>query len=418
MEIKQLNSSHFNEIVTIKARIIAKSLPKENIISVKLIDIHNNSGESPAIIGGTVDTSIEGAEISDQPQLITGQYMYQESTKKYVIIPYINIQKIVPYELDDDESDDSDIDKQENDEQKNYFTYENLHDIKFKTGDEFVDHLQKNVYAQGFKLSCEHSKDSSFVSIRCYQYISKSPAYENCPFKLNLQAHSYKEPNQYYQLTNTMCLQHSHPVDKFLFCHLILNDKTIAIIKSLSECNIDNIKIAEYIEKVKGIYMTTSQIRYILHQKKQNEIQSETEELDKKMKDENGLSIIKPPDQICGNFYRRAIATFTKDELINLQNYGDLVGIDPTYCCLKSNWSIIPLTLVGYDRQILSGGCIFCSNTTSDIFCWILKLLAYDLPCSPIIKTICSDDDLGLDSAFSKMEQDPSIKCIKRIICI
>ena len=136
------------------------------------------------------------------------------------------------------------------------------------------------------------------------------------------------------------------------------------------------------------------------------------------MKDENGLSIIKPPDQICGNFYRRAIATFTKDELINLQNYGDLVGIDPTYCCLKSNWSIIPLTLVGYDRQILSGGCIFCSNTTSDIFCWILKLLAYDLPCSPIIKTICSDDDLGLDSAFSKMEQDPSIKCIKRIICI
>ena len=155
-----------------------------------------------------------------------------------------------------------------------------------------------------------------------------------------------------------------------------------------------------------------------MNHEKQKEIVSETDELDAKMKEEDGLSIIKPPDEMLGKYYRRAIATFTKEELIILQNFGDLIGIDPTFCCLKSNWSIIPLTVVGNDRQILSGGCIFCSNVTNDVFCWILKMLTYDLPCSSIIKTICSDDDLALDSAFTKMILDPSISCLKRIICI
>lgn len=74
-----------------------------------------------------------------------------------------------------------------------------------------------------------------------------------------------------------MCLEHTHPCDKFLFCHLILTNETITTIKCLSECNIDNNKIAEYIEKVKGIFMTMSQIRYILNQEKKQELISETE---------------------------------------------------------------------------------------------------------------------------------------------
>lgn len=52
--------------------------------------------------------------------------------------------------------------------------------------------------------------------------------------------------------------------------------------------------------------------------------------------------------------YRRAIATFTEDELNSLNNYGDLISIDPTYCNLTSNWSVIPLTVIGPARNILS----------------------------------------------------------------
>lgn len=40
------------------------------------------------------------------------------------------------------------------------------------------------------------------------------------------------------------------------------------------------------------------------------------------------------------------------------------------------------------------------------------------LPCSSILKTIVSDDDVALDSAFSRMKDVPIIACLKRIICI
>ena len=288
MDINQLNSSHFGTEISIRAKIIAKSLPNEDSISVKLMSLSNTSNVIPLFLGGVAPIGTEGAEVSDQPKLITGDYICPKATKKQIYIPYINIKKIVPYKSDEVESDDDDPIQLEEEENKNFFTYENLHDLKFNNGEEFVNCLQKNAYAQGFKLSCKHSKDSAYISIKCYQYNSKNPAYENCPFRLNLQAHSYKQPNQQYEITDSMCLQHSHPCDKFLFCHLILNEETIAIIKTLSECNIDNIKIAEYIEKTKGVYMTTAQIRYILNQEKQKEIVSETDELDAKMKEDHG----------------------------------------------------------------------------------------------------------------------------------
>lgn len=158
--------------------------------------------------------------------------------------------------------------------------------------------------------------------------------------------------------------------------------------------------------------MTTMQIRHILHQVKEKEHLMETQALEEKMKFEKGLSFIKPESELNSTIYKRAIATFTKDELNSLNNYGDLIIIDPTYCNLISNWSVGPA------RNILSAGCIFCSNVTSDVFEWILNLLIDRLPCSSILKTIVSDDDVALDSAFSRMKDVPIIACLKRIICI
>ena len=103
-----------------------------------------------------------------------------------------------------------------------------------------------------------------------------------------------------------------------MFVHLILSDETVDTIKSLSECNVDTIKIAEYIEKVKGISMTTAQIRYILKKKREEEIQTETEILEKKMNDEEGLAFVKPPNEINNVSYRRAIATF-RNTIFNIK---------------------------------------------------------------------------------------------------
>lgn len=136
------------------------------------------------------------------------------------------------------------------------------------------------------------------------------------------------------------------------------------------------------------------------------------------MINEKGEYKLYPPDEENKINYRKAIATFTVNELNNLKNYGDMICLDPTYPSLTSNWTTIPISLVGSSRELLSGGVVFCSNVTADLYEWIIKTLIYDLPCASILKTICSDDDLILDSAWNQIIRDPKCCHIQRIICI
>lgn len=99
-------------------------------------------------------------------------------------------------------------------------------------------------------------------------------------------------------------------------------------------------------------------------------------------------------------------ATFTNEELENLKLFGDFVSIDPTYCSMSSNWTIIPLTVIGYEREIRSAGLVFASSTKSEIFRWLLAILVSELPCKNILTTICSDDYEGLAGAFTEAKMN------------
>lgn len=70
-----------------------------------------------------------------------------------------------------------------------------------------------------------------------------------------------------------------------------------------------------------------------------------------------------------------------------------------------SNWSIIPITIVSKERPIKSGGLIFAPNNNISVFKWLIDLLFNKLPIAKIIKTICSDDDTGLNSAFNMIDE-------------
>ena len=88
---------------------------------------------------------------------------------------------------------------------------------------------------------------------------------------------------------------------------------------------------------------------------------------------------------------------------------------------MTSNWSIIPLTVIGPERNIKSGGVIFSCNTSEDRFIWILKLLLFELPSKDVVTTICSDDNPGLNAAFRSYLIDPEFQTKKsqlnRVIC-
>lgn len=92
-----------------------------------------------------------------------------------------------------------------------------------------------------------------------------------------------------------------------------------------------------------------------------------------------------------------------------------MVCIDPTYPNLISNWTMIPISVVGPARELLSGGVIFCSNVTSEVYFWIVQMLTKSLPCKNILCTICSDDDPNLEAAWDYLDQNTNVH---RIICI
>ena len=128
---------------------------------------------------------------------------------------------------------------------------------------------------------------------------------------------------------------------------------------------------------------------------------AESEELRLYM-EATGGSFIHFDNEEKDSISRKIFATFTKEEMENLSQYGDFISIDPTFCPMSSNWSIIPLTVIGQEREIRSGGLIFSSSLKSDNFRWILKILINDLPTKGKLCTICSDDDTGLAGAFTE----------------
>lgn len=213
-------------------------------------------------------------------------------------------------------------------------------------------------------------------------------------------------------------MEHNHPINPISFVHCIINDDTKNVIKNMSKANINSTKISEFLFYDKNINITATQVSSITAPKIQKEQNLETDLLINKMENEKGSYFVFPPEEIGKTNYRRGVATFTQEEKKNLQNFGDFVCIDPTYRGLKNNWTMIPISLIGRNRELRSGGIVFCSNVTSDIFKWIMKLLAYKLPSSNMIKTICSDDDLMLNSAYHNLKNDPKCSKIARIVCI
>lgn len=99
---------------------------------------------------------------------------------------------------------------------------------------------------------------------------------------------------------------------------------------------------------------------------------------------------------------RTAVATFTTEELENLKLLGDVICIDPAFDNMKTNWSMVPPTCIGSNRELLSAGVIYSSSLAADCNLWVLhKLINKEMPCSDKLKTLISDDDQGLNAAFT-----------------
>ena len=139
------------------------------------------------------------------------------------------------------------------------------------------------------------------------------------------------------------------------YAYLSLDLNTKAIIKTMHAVNIDSTKMSEFLYKHKKIRITAKQVTNLFNRNKENADIAETELLIQKIKNEKRFYKVFSPENVeSDDNSRLAIVSFTQKEMYNLQNFGDMICIDPTYPCLTSGWTTIPITVVGKLKRFSS----------------------------------------------------------------
>lgn len=310
-----------------------------------------------------------------------------------------------------------------------FFNEQELANLTATTSFDLVQILVAHANEEGFQLVKAKSEEHK-VCLLCYlhsKYNKKDELNTNCPFFINIRKIKEKEGNGFIWHVSTYSLNHNHNNDPYTFMHKTLTDKEKKFILSMMRNGISNTKIAKIISENTCKILSSAQIAVISKEEKRARKQhriTESEELRRYMIDTNGYYFYDDSKDTKEVIKRKVVATFTKHEYDNLAKFGDFVSIDPTFCPMSSNWSVIPLTVIGYDREIRSTGLVFASTLKSGTFRWILKLLCEILPTKDKITTLCSDDDVGLQGAFTetslnfnKKETDFKILRLKRVIC-
>ena len=299
---------------------------------------------------------------------------------------------------------------------ENVFTKDNLTGQRIVSVKDFIGELVQHAYQQGFKLVAEHSKDAPYISLRCHLYNANSPFHSKCQFRICLQSHNYGKEDQFYTVSNA-ALEHSHDLDPLMFAHMLVDGETQKLMRVLYQTGGGTAQIQRFLSESKGILLSGFQIRSIVKQEVRDDNVAESDELKNFMRDKGIVECLEHREG--ETVYRRAVASFTHEELKNLARFGDFVSIDPSFCALSTYWTMIPITLVGKSRELRSGGCIFCSSATTEVFEWSIQLLLHKLPCKDVIRTICSDDDQTLDAAWERLQDsDAHALCVDRIICV
>lgn len=289
-----------------------------------------------------------------------------------------------------------------------YFINENLSKLRFQQADLMIDFLNEHAMSEGFKLTHKKSKKENTITLRCHQhcFYGKNPELNSgCLFKITISKSKSESTYKVTSYNNT----HDHLTNPSLYAHLVLKPKDKQLIQSLISANVKMTKILKIIKDQAHVSLSLDQLHNVCKSMRLKTVNSETQDVYDYVIEKKGYSSFLEYTKE-GTIHRSAVATFSSIELDNLSQYGDFIAIDPTFSPLTTNWSIIPLTVVDSERKIRNAGVIFASCNQAKVFKWILELILCTLPCSSIIKTICSDDDLGLNGAFTLINESSAVE--------
>ena len=307
-----------------------------------------------------------------------------------------------------------------------WFTNANLDQLRTSTGDELVKLLNSKAAQEGFQLVRDKSFNDGHCMLRCYLHSNGKKKEElncNCMFRIGIGVFGTGNGEKSWHITRTRFLVHSHPLDPSLFSHLSVPQEILLLIQALRKHGVPIGKILDIIRDDYSSRLTSQQLRVVISKSTEESDMSESEALIAYVRASGGVTYsLEYEDELA--IHRRAVACFSKRELEFLSLFGDFISVDPTFTNMSSGWNLIPVTLIGRNREILSGGIVMCNSVTSEVFEWLLRLLCEVLPCKERVVTICSDDDVALQAAFDHYSAVPEpdevtekVKNLCRVIC-
>ena len=299
-----------------------------------------------------------------------------------------------------------------------WFREENLRDMTFNSMEEAFDFLNAAAMGEGFKLTRKKALSEQNIRFRCHEsckYGKKAELNHDCEFSISVQ----RTKDGTCHVTRH-CLEHNHYLSPWMFIHLIAGDDVKRMARAMMISGTEVSKVIVAIKDLFGVTFTSAQIRSMagLGSRRERKL-CESEELATYMNSIGGRCLCLERRDADGLIHRQAVMTFTLDELRNLEDYGDFVALDPTFTPTSSNWSLIPLTVVGPERNLLSAGVVFAASCKTPVFLWILQTLIQLIPQK--LKTICSDDDVALEAAWNELTENDDAHAltagINRVIC-
>jgi hypothetical protein len=254
------------------------------------------------------------------------------------------------------------------------FTEEYLASLSFPTGEEALEFLGGLALRHGFKL-CRRDRVSSDY-IRCYCSMADismgkhKTKKRDCPFRLSL---SLKEGDhgKLYHIQKVKLI-HNHPLTRIEAVPMTDDiKKHVITMKKIGE---RPHMICDFIAATFGVTITTDDVAAVAVDLDQEICTSETDELERIVREKDGICEFYEMDGEFGNIRVGAFSQ-TLEEAENMRKYGDVIFLDGTEIDSTLRWDLFPVTLIDVNRQVVSGGIFHLGLQTAKVFEWVLSTI-------------------------------------------
>jgi hypothetical protein len=173
-------------------------------------------------------------------------------------------------------------------------------------------------------------------------------------------------------------MAHNHPLLPEDFSDILVSDKLREYVQELHRLGVTPLTIQMALE-ARGVRLSSAQIHHICNPGHLEAFGDSSADLMSLMRNVHG-NVVEYEKSFHQSRVRVAVFTQIPEENATLAEFGDVVEIDEIYGSLKTNWEIIPITVLDRGRHVHCGGIVFAAYVTADVIHRLLNVLFESCP--------------------------------------